>query len=107
MLSGVDGNSAQARRYRDLVEGLTAEIGEDLGEMAGLQVRNAAALQLHVEDLTARLARGEVIGSDDLTRAANAASRAISGLRRRKAERKPASPSVAEYLASKRGEVAA
>lgn len=102
MLVGVNGGSALARRYRDLVEGLTAEVGADLGEADRLTIRNAASLQLHVEDLTSRMARGEAVDAEAFTRAANAASRAIAALRKRKPARR-ARPALADYLHQKRG----
>lgn len=101
LLFGIDGRSAQARRFRDLVEALAADMGTETTEGERLQIRNAAALQLHVEDLTARVVRGEVVDGEAVTRAANAASRALSALRRKAGSRKPAGPTLAEYLASK------
>ena len=92
LLAGVDGNSPQVRRYRDLIEALTADLGEPDSEAVRLQVRNAAALQLHVEDLTARLARGEAVDPEAFTRATNAAQRALTALRRRKADKPRATP---------------
>lgn len=97
MLAGVDGRSALARRFRDLVEALGRELGDGLGEAERLMVRNAASMQLHVEDLTARLARGEDVEPEQFTRAANAATRAISALRKRKPQ-KARGVGVAAYL---------
>jgi hypothetical protein len=104
MLVGVNGSSALARRYRDLVEGLTAELGEDLGQAELLMVRNAASLQLHVEDLSAQLARGDAVDPEAFTRAANAATRAISALRKRRPAKRPRGSSLGEYLQQRRGE---
>jgi hypothetical protein len=101
-LHGVNAGSAQGRRFRDLVEALERELGEDLGEAERLLIRNAASLQLHVEDLTSRLARGEPIEPAAFTRAANAAARAISALRRRKPA-KARGPGVVDYLKAKQG----
>lgn len=85
VLAGVDGNSAQARRYRDLLANLTAEAGPGLTEGDRLTIRNAATLQLHVEELTARLVRGEPVDAEALTRAANGATRALATLKRGRA----------------------
>lgn len=112
VLTGVDGRSAMARRYRDLVDALADQMGGDPGEVEMLQIRAAATLHLHVEELTARIARGEAVSSEELTRAANGAMRAttaLTALRPRKAGR-PATPqTVVDYLAAKRagGEAAA
>lgn len=100
MLVGIDGCTAKARRYRDLVEGLIAEIGGELGEAERLQVRNAATLQMHAEELTAQLVRGEPIDSEAITRAANGATRALAALRRR-GRPKGKAPDLHAYLAGK------
>lgn len=98
----VDGRSSFARRYRDLVDGLMASIPGDLSEPDKLQVRNAASLQLHAEELTARMCRGEAIDPESITRAVNGANRAIARLQKgRKAPRAGAS-SVSDYLARRR-----
>lgn len=100
LLIGVDGNTAQARRYRDLVEDLSAEFGPDLSAAELLLVRNAASLQLHAEELTARLVRGETVDPEAITRATNGASRALASLRRRPAKR-AARRSVHEIVAER------
>lgn len=106
LLAGVDGRSALARRYRDLVAALAAEMGGSLGEAEVLQVRAAASMTLHVEELTARIIRGEPVDSEEMTRAGNGAMRALSALRRKTARK--AGPTVADYLQAKRAlEVAA
>lgn len=107
MLVGVDGSSAKARRYRDLVEMLTDEMGAGLTEGERLQIRNAATLQMHAEELTAALVRGEAVDPEAITRAANGATRALAALRKRRPTR-TTGPTPAEYLAAKRAaEVAA
>ena len=100
ILTGVNGCSALARRYRDLVEALTDEIPGDLGEAERLHVRNAASLQLHAEELTARLVRGEVVDPEAITRATNGATRALTALRKR-ARPTPRATDVRAYLAAK------
>lgn len=100
-LAGVDGRSAKARRYRDLVDALTVELGGELSEAERLQVRNAATLQLHSEELTAALVRGEPVDPEEITRAANGATRALRGLKSRRAVRQPRTGGVQGYLASK------
>jgi hypothetical protein len=82
LLPGIDGRSALARRYRDLVAGITADLGNDASEALLLQVRNAASLQLHAEELTARTVRGERVDPEAITRANGAASRALSAIRK-------------------------
>lgn len=82
LLPGVDGRSALARRYRDLVAGITADVGSGASQALLLQVRNAASLQLHAEELTARTVRGEKVDPEAITRANGAASRALSAIRK-------------------------
>jgi hypothetical protein len=82
LLPGVDGRSALARRYRDLVAAITADLGGAASEALLLQVRNAASLQLHAEGLTARTVRGECIDPEAITRANGAANRALSAIRK-------------------------
>jgi hypothetical protein len=104
-LAGVDRNSSAARRFRDLVEDLTAELGGDLSPAETLQVRNAATLQLHSEELAAKMVRGEPVDPEEVTRAANGATRAIAGLRRRKVARQPQTntPTLDAYRAQAGG----
>jgi len=106
MLAGVNGRSAQARRYRDLIDGLTEELGGGLTESERLLVRNAATLQLHAEELTAAMVRGEPVDPEVLSRATNGATRALTALRRQKAARKPARSALADILAARKGQAA-
>jgi hypothetical protein len=103
ILPGVDGRSALARRYRDLVAALSADLEAGQSQAAGFQIRNAASLQLHAEELTARLVRGEAIDPEAITRATNGANRALAALRPKPAanRRRPGQSggSVTDYLA--------
>jgi len=101
VLTGVDARSTWARRYRDLIEGLTADLGEPLTEAERQQVRTAASLQLHVEQLTAAMVNGQAVDTDAITRAGNGATRALGALHSRRSARKPKSsaPSLADIAA--------
>lgn len=99
MLAGIDGRSAQARRYRDIVASLLGEMGP-VGVAENLQVRAAASMQLQAEALTAAMVRGEVVDQEQLSRAANGAIRALAAIRKC-TPAKPKGPNLAEYLASK------
>ena len=106
MRVGINGCSALARRYRDLVEALSGEVGGSLTEADRLQVRNTAALQLHAEELTARIVRGEAVDPEAITRATNGATRALVALKRSNAtstgrNRSPARPGLSNYLATR------
>jgi hypothetical protein len=63
LLPGVDGRSAVARRYQDLVANLTADAGGDsaMSEARRQLVRRFAALAVLAESMEARLAMGEAI----------------------------------------------
>jgi len=100
LLPGIDGRSAWARRYRDLIDALASDLGGTLTEAERQQVRTAAGAQLHVEQLTAAMVRGESVSSEDYTRASNGATRALAALKRAAKSTKPKGQSaLADYLA--------
>lgn len=102
MLPGIDGRSAAARRYRDLVADLAADLGGEAAltsaELA--LVRQAAATTMRAEQLQAAIVRGETVTSDDLVRLSNASARILGALRSKR-QFKPPVPSLKEYLASR------
>jgi hypothetical protein len=85
LLHGVDGRSAQARRFRDLVIAFADDLGggDKLKEQEKAIVRTAAALTLRSEALQAAIINGEPIDENQAIRLANAAARAMQVLRRR------------------------
>lgn len=103
VLAGIDGRSGLARRYRDLIAALTTEAPAPLTEAMRLQIRTAASMQTHVEDLTARMIRGEHVPSEEMTRATNGAIRALASLTRRAPARKrPSAAGLTTYLSGRR-----
>jgi hypothetical protein len=86
MIAGVDGRSAEARRYRDLC----MSFADDLGGAAGLTesqralVRQAAALTVQSEKLQGALLRGEDVSDEQMTRVANSLSRTLQRLGRKR-----------------------
>jgi hypothetical protein len=101
LLYGIDGRSAAARRYRDLISDLIREHGGakamstvDLG-----LIRQAAAITLQAELLQARIVRGEVVSADELIRLSSEARRILSSLRKRVPPVRP--PTLAEYLTAR------
>jgi hypothetical protein len=103
MLSGIDGRSSSARRFRDLIEALTLEAPAPVTEAMRLQIRAAASMQTHAEDLTARMIRGEPVSSEEMTRATNGAIRALASLSRRAPARKrPSAAGLTSYLSGRR-----
>lgn len=82
-IAGVDGRTAAARRFRDLVDDLTTKAG-GAGALAPLEralIRQAAALMLRTEQLQASIVRGDTIDDDKLVRVSGEARRVISSLK--------------------------
>jgi hypothetical protein len=61
LLRGVDGRSAEARRYRDLTEAFRLEFGLGSSEREMAAIRLAAALTVQSETLQAAIVRGTVL----------------------------------------------
>jgi hypothetical protein len=63
LLPGVDGRSAVARRYQDIVASLTSDAGGDsrMSETRRQLIRRFAALAVLAENMEAKLAMGEPI----------------------------------------------
>jgi hypothetical protein len=82
MLAGVDGRSAEARRYRDVAIALADDLsGQDkLSEPAKILVRQAAALTVQVESLQAKIVSGRDIDLEQLTRLSSVLSRTLHRL---------------------------
>jgi acetolactate synthase small subunit len=98
MLRGIDGRSAIARRYRDLVEGFVADFGSQKpGERELALIRQAAALTVQTEVLQVKIVRAEDIDLEQLTRLTNVLTRTLKelGLQKRRTGRQ----SLADYLA--------
>jgi hypothetical protein len=82
LLEGIDGRSAKARRYRDLVGELVSEHGGALSTPERALIRQAAALMLRAEELQAAIVRGEPVDEDKLIRLSSEARRVLSRLKR-------------------------
>jgi hypothetical protein len=91
MLRGIDGRSAEARRYRDLLESYSAEFGPAAQtEPVMALIRQAAGLTVQAEGMQAAIVRGEAIDVEQLVRVTNALARTLNALRsRRKPKRQP------------------
>ena len=98
LLAGVDGRSATARRFRDLIVDLVAEVGDGLSTSEFGLIRQAAAMTLHAELLQASIVRGEAVSADELIRLSSEARRILASLRRRGPAKSRSG--VAEYLNS-------
>jgi hypothetical protein len=108
--AGVDGRSAAARRFRDLVMELSKEVlGEAEGELSAAQtvlVKQCSLVTIRVEALQADAVSGAVIDDNDLVRLTGALARAFTALAKMRAGKpKHAAPSIAEHFARKRANV--
>lgn len=101
-VTGGDGRTAAARRFRDLIVAHTAELGHDPSEAESSIIRRASALQVQLEQLEAAWAKLSPATAD-----LEAYSRLSNTLRRHLAAiglgtKKPAHGSVLDrYLTSK------
>lgn len=101
LLSGVDGRSSGARRFRDLADAFAADLdtGTGLTEAEMTVVRQAAGVALRAEQVQAAIVNGADVDLNELTRLSNVVSRLMGALKAKR--QKPTGPSLAEYLASK------
>jgi hypothetical protein len=97
----VDGRSHHARRFRDLVQAYTTEIGGTLTESESGLVRQAAALALRCEQLQATIVRGEAVDDDLLVRISGTARRLLGTIASKSSDRKPAGQTLQDYLAAR------
>jgi hypothetical protein len=83
-MAGVDGRSSSARRFRDLVESFSAELGgmDCLSEAEKALVRQAASLAMRAEQLQGAIVRGESVNPDELIRLTNTARRTLASIKR-------------------------
>ena len=99
LIAGVDGRSATARRFRDLIADYTRECGgKDLSPAEAWLVRQAAAMTLRAEQLQAAIVLGQPVLADELIRLSSEARRILSRLRRRHSQKAPPL-SLREHLA--------
>lgn len=106
MLQQIDGRSAEARRYRDLVEGFARDFGvSGPGERESALLRQAAALTVQAELMQAAIIRGDPIDVEQLVRVTNAQSRTLGKLGIRKPERN-AAKDLAAYIAAQASKTA-
>jgi len=102
MLEGVDGRSAGARRFRDLVNAYEAELGGVLSEAERSLVRQAVGLQLQAERMQGAIVRGEPVDSDALIRVSSTSKRLLAVIAAKAGKRKPTDkPNLKDYLAAK------
>jgi hypothetical protein len=76
----LDGRSALARRYRDLVADFTSDIGGNPSESQKQLIRRAASLSTWCEAQEVRMVNGEEVEIAPLTTAANSLRRILQDI---------------------------
>jgi hypothetical protein len=101
LIAGVDGRTAEARRFKDVATSLADDLGgaAALTEAQRALVKQAASLVVQSESLQGAMIRGEAISDEQMTRVANALGRTLNRLGRKRASKKPLS--VPEFLAAR------
>jgi hypothetical protein len=107
LFTNIDGRTSSARRFRDLVQSFEAEFEGNLCEADRSLIRQAATLLLKSEQMQEAVVRGEPVDSDALIRMASTAKRVLAAISAKSVKRKPAAPTIADYLARKAAEKAA
>lgn len=97
----VDGRSVLARRYRDVLAQLTADLGGDPTEAQTIIARRAATLAVWCEQAESAMANGEELDIATFTTAANSLRRLLSDLGLERRRMRDVTPSAREYLARK------
>lgn len=101
----VDGRSAAARRFRDLIDEFTEELGGDLSKAEHSLVKLAAVTFLRAEQLQAAVVNGDTVDDAELIRAVNAGARIFRDLAAAKLKRSKSAPSALEtWLANREAE---
>lgn len=85
LLPGIDGRSAAARRFRDLVADLAADLGGEasLSNADLALVRQCATSVMATEQLSASIVNGQAVDADSLVRLNNTTARLLVSLRRK------------------------
>jgi hypothetical protein len=104
LLAGVDGRSAPARRFRDLMKEFTAELGGDaiMTEPMRALVRQAAAVTVEAEKMQTAIIRGDAVDTEQLVRVTNTLARLMNVLKTKaKASKAGQRTELSEYLRNK------
>lgn len=99
LLAKVDGRSADARRYRDLVISFADDLGgvDKLTEAEKALCRQAAASIVAAERVQAEIVAGRDVDLEQLTRLTNVTTRLLGRLRARQKPARPTSPLAAHF----------
>lgn len=100
-LRGVDGRSAEARRFRDLVMAFVDDLGGPAraSEADKALARAAAGAVVASEKMQSAMINGEPVDLEQASRLQNSASRFLTAMRRRHRHApKPSTSSLAEHF---------
>lgn len=103
-LDGVDGRSALARRYRDLLAEMIRDLGGDPTAAQDAIARRAATLCVWCEQAEATMASGGSINIGEFSTTANAMRRLLVDLGLERKARDVTPLNLNQYLARKREE---
>jgi hypothetical protein len=103
-LIGVKGSSKYGRRFRDLIDAFSKEIGGGLTQFEMSMVKQAAALAIQGEQMQAAIINGEPVNSDDLIRLSSEVRRILAEIAGKAGKRKPAGPRMSQLLAEHEAE---
>ena len=105
LLTGVDGRSAAARRFRDLIAEMTAEAGGDatLSASERGEIRHAAALIMRLDQICASVVNESFNDNDSFIRLSGEVRRLQARMRRRNAAMPPPRIPLREQLAAEAG----
>jgi hypothetical protein len=104
VLLGVKGSSKYGRRFRDLIDLYTTEIGGDLNEFERSMVKQAAALAIKGEMMQAQVVNNEPIDLDAMIRLSSEVRRILDAIAGKASKRKPAGPTLSQLLAEHEAE---
>ena len=100
-LPRIDGRKPSARRFRALALAYEAEFGgAELSESDKALIAQVCGIQIRLEELQAATVAGRDVNTDEIIRLSSEHRRLLNGLRG-KAAKKPAGPSLQEYLAGR------
>ena len=104
ILPGIDGRSAVARRYHDLVASIASDQGgaQRLSEARLQLIRRLPALSVQLEQSEARLASGEQINMQEYATLTSTLVRVVTRLGINRVAR-DVTPTLSEYLAKDEG----
>jgi len=99
LLAGVDGRTAEARRYRDLVISFADDLGgaDKLTEAEKALCRQAAASVVASERLQSEIVAGREVDTEQLVRLTNVSTRLLARLKAKAKPAKPVSPLAAHF----------